>query len=122
MRIYRVEMLNGSGPYHGDGSWINREYNAALHPLPIHDGIPCYDYLSNYRFGFESFDKFKAWFNCPIELSNLHNLGYCLSVYEIDKIQVAIGFKQVVFSLQYASLVNRIPLSEITHVIDSQVA
>lgn len=118
MLIYRLEHLNGAGPYHCEDmkfkismeKWIeldelsqelcNTHTNSPKHP------IPNWGFTIDRSCGCESFDKLCEWFDGFLE--RFAKFGYVISVYEST--DVKLDFNQVAFSKKNSELVERIKI------------
>ena len=106
MLIYRIENKRGQGPYcskHKDQAlrnWLcSRHFDAEKHPAPDDDGID--DWTRSHKCGFSSLKKLKAWFNTE-ELNVLYEAKFDIVKYEVDKKDVLVGKKQVMFNRRKA--------------------
>ena len=106
MLIYRIENKRGQGPYcskHKDQylrCWLcDRHSDIEKHPSPDEDGI--YEWKRVHKCGFSSLRKLKAWFNKE-ELKALYEAKFDIVRYEVDKKDVLVGQKQVMFNRRKA--------------------
>ena len=131
MRLYRVEDLEGGGPYGEDfGSWCSTSKLFERHqwspktPSPGDDGghLPLFmhvrhghgapDRTVETRFGFHTLKQLRSWFT-PTARCNLSKCGYFLSVYEAPDEYVHLGNHQLVFWLEGSEKVDELDLSEV---------
>lgn len=97
MKIYRIEDLDGNGPYfsHLSSDRLYKKLSSRneSRPSPLREGLtikPGIDFC-----GFYSIEKLKQWFRgC---LSELRKSGFYLAVYEVDAKEIKFGIEQVVF-------------------------
>ena len=130
MRIYRVEDLEGDGPYGDDGSWcttpkmFERHHRSSRTPSPDRDGtrLPLSmevrlegDILRRTvtsHFGFRTLKQLRSWFT-PAARRNLSKCGYVLSVYEAPDEYVHLGNHQLVFWPGGSKKIYDLDLSEV---------
>ena len=130
MRIYRVEDLEGEGPYGDDDSWCStpkmfeRHHRSSRTPSPDRDGmylplsmevrleggIPRWTVTSH--FGFRTLKQLRSWFT-PAARRSLSECGYVISVYEAPDEYVYLGNRQLVFWLGGSKKVDERDLSEV---------
>ena len=120
MLVYRVEDSNGVGPYR---NWMSigvflKYKHAKLTertPTPTEDGMSVFDdaYCSgstnDYRFGFDSIEALKNWFDDEDRVKLSDDCFMC-SVFEIDDDRVIMGAKQLAFDLLKAEKINSLDL------------
>ena len=103
MLVYRIENKRGQGPYcsnHKYQDWLcDRHSDIEKHPSPVEDGI--YEWTKSHKCGFSSLKKLKAWFNTE-ELKALYAAKFDIVRYEVDKKDVLVGQKQVMFNRRKA--------------------
>lgn len=107
--IYRIEhKTDGYGPYNGVvfHRWKNdRSHCEPRNPSPWDDELigehwPCLKKQHEYRFGFESIEQLKAWFDAD-ELERMFSLGFEIVAVKSYKCQrIILGQKQVIFRLK----------------------
>lgn len=120
--IYRVEFLDGTGPYmqwRAERAGLDVTYREFLQihqdhdywPAPYDDGIVTD--VKNLRFGFESLLALRNWF-CGAERLYLSSCGLLCSCYRILPGTILHhGTKQLAFCPVWAQLRWRKPLSHI---------
>lgn len=91
---------------HLDGTRVN----SMPCPREEPEGNPVHDYFKNngynhMHFGFESIQSYRNAFNSPKGREAMHKANGVLSVYEIDREFVLIGYAQVVFDHRKAKRV-----------------
>ena len=106
IQVYRVENEEGVGPYAGNACEDMRYYHNSVacyrsHPSPFNDGLgspweknECL-WNRDMVFGFPSLARLYTWFDGFI--TDLHNAGYHIAVYQCRKGRYAMSKKQVVF-------------------------
>lgn len=105
MRVWRVEHKDsGFGPYLHLPSPVDC-YGSDRHPLPYSDGIKKFP-EGHYKYGFESVQKLKAWFN-KTELRKLEKAGFVCRIYKVQVKHVTRGKKQLVFSYDRAKVLRK---------------
>lgn len=118
--IYRLEDKELRGPYSNGGNMLTASIDARKHPSPYKDTLLVNDFESryidggladftiprNYKFGFSSMGQLRAWLYDDEWLEDLHIQGYTLSIYEIERNAVAIGYSQVMFNSDKATLLR----------------
>lgn len=112
MRVYRLEDLNGSGPYQ-DGYKsqaqieLSSDHNTDLtnHPSGVLD-FEWDDLHSAVRFACASLDGLIAWFGRHID--PLLDEGFDIVVYEVPPSKVKFGRsgRQVVFNINHADAID----------------
>ena len=110
MIVYRIEKENNIGPYRVSDNWTNRNHASKSHPNMFVDYFDLYAdmvKLSDYYFGFDSLEKVYDWFD-EFELKKLKDIGFFISVYNIDSNFVLEGEskKQIMFKLKEADLLK----------------
>lgn len=109
MRVYRVERVDGVGPYRA-GLSLLRGYGTLQHrPGPEDDGIPPLAISDDTRFGFASLEQCGYWFNLWDEREKLEQCGYAVAEYEVSDHLVTQGWHQCAFIKAGATLVRRLP-------------
>lgn len=131
--VYRVEDVNGEGPYQSKyaNGWLDHfgaESTAPAfirdlytsdamdpdpHPSPYNDGI---DGRINHDefFGFHTLTSLAAWMlREPEDAHKLNIAGYHVSVFEVDRHDVRVGSRQVVFTRRRASKVRTYTLHDV---------
>lgn len=111
MRIYRIELADGTGPYVGGVSPASFWYESARHPTPLDDpalGFRQSHQDDGWRFGFASPEQMRFWFYREEWRRELEEMGYMLSVYECEQAQYSDA--QAIFHPNYAKLIERVPL------------
>lgn len=101
MRIFRIERINGDGPYWkipviccDDNHTPMREWQTSSHrdykhPSPFVDKYPIFNYvrkddeLKEYSYGFSTLRQLFNWFNKE-EITNLALIDFNISEYEIS--------------------------------------
>lgn len=112
MLVYRVERLEGYGPYHygayelihqrsGFDTWSSQ----SPHPGPEYDGLDHNRF--NHVFGFKSREQLKKWFE-PHARQYLAKKKYKVGIYSVPSKHVQRGGKQITFNKQCAKLVKHI--------------
>lgn len=110
VKIYRVEGIDGNGPYSGVTTNSNNLQKKLVkhcagtgRPGPNADGIRrCLrNSMSEYFFGFTDVDRLKEWFKGS--RAALREDGYKMAVYEVDVSDVLFGKKQVAFVKKFAN-------------------
>lgn len=143
MLVYRVEDEHGCGPYNLEAvcpEWdedyctygitaelilfrdelCERSKVLSAHPLPHEDGIPVPPTSSlggrrwDYLFGFASLDQARDWFGPLLDGVTIPDVGFRVSVYEVDETFVHMGTRQVAFHPDYARLINTLPIGLLT--------
>jgi hypothetical protein len=103
MIVYRVENKRGEGPYtrrRKVSDWLcDRHVDIEKHPSLVEDGI--YEWKRAHKCGFSSLKKLKAWFDKE-ELKALYEAKFDIVRYEVDKKDVLVGKKQVMFNRRKA--------------------
>lgn len=112
MLVYRIATETDGkkypiGPYQWGGGedldYMCQVHTDSKHPTPNRDGL---GWMEGHEFcGFKSMRSLNRWFNGFHEV--LRNEGFKLYIYEVEQQFVRIGRRQVVFSLDYAKLVER---------------
>lgn len=114
--IYRIEDREFKGPY-CNHNLLYFNQDDKRHPAPCDDSALVYDFETNhdsdgfyvperYRFGFSSFPQLRAWIYDDDWMIDLHDRGYHLSIYEIERSAVAIGYSQAMFDKDKAILLR----------------
>lgn len=117
--IYRIEDQDLKGPYCQSNA-LSMNQDAQRHPCPSKDSSLVYDFEAHfnpdeytdfyvpehYRFGFSSMSQLRAWIYDDDWMIDLHDSGYHLSIYEIERSAVAIGYSQVMFNKDKAVLLR----------------
>lgn len=104
MFVYRVETLDGQGPYQGTrNDFIPhvRGIDLRKHPIPMEDMPTDGPPWRPYRFGFKSKAQLRAWFN-RLDRKLVASKGFYVRKYKVPKKWVSKGGKQVVFKPTYA--------------------
>ena len=120
MLVYRVEDSNGTGPYRNwmsIGVYLKYKHAKLTErtPTPPEDGMSVFDdaYCSgstnDYRFGFDSIEALKNWFDEEDRVKLSDDCFVC-SVFEIDDDQVMMGGKQLAFNLIKAEKIDSLDL------------
>lgn len=104
MYVYRVETLDGCGPYNGSKD-VKFPSLGVLHPGPRQDGIRDFDSCVHH-FGFASIEDFQNWFGLRFIRRNLFKAGFVLNKYRIRKEYVVVGGRQVAFEKKKAKRVG----------------
>lgn len=135
MLVYRVEHIDGHGPYrlsqyrndYDNPIWSLKDricwaHDTYRHPTPREDGIP---FINEDEFcGFDSLEKLKSWFAGFLRDLRKHN--FRVAVYNTDDIKF--GEKQVVFKKQgepvcvLSTLSRKLPKSLNRYTVQSQTA
>jgi hypothetical protein len=127
MLVFRVEKLHnpsdaiGAGAF---GSCLAMDHDDMAHqnndgtcvydmPCPGQEpeGNPVHTWITNtggynhMRFGFESIRSYREAFNSPSGREHMHERGGVLSVYEVDRKRVLVGYAQVLFDYRKAKRV-----------------
>lgn len=123
MLIFRVEKLDGPHQPIGTGAWraslahahdreVSTERTADAMPMPIEEPqvSPVHIWASkgghdHMRFGFESIRSYREAFQSEAGRAAMDNVGGSLSVYEVDREHVLIGYSQVIFDHRKATRV-----------------
>ena len=97
--FYRVENLDGRGPYNSGGklSFINRHNSSPKHPGPQFDEgfMKAWEIDHDWLFGFSSLEQLFEWFSVK-EVAELQSKGFFISQIPIEKVyQYVLGKKQV---------------------------
>lgn len=124
MQFFRVEKVNGQGPYRGTGGDVNvldyltqtpawdsvydrnwAEY-MDVHPGPHTDEILADLWYAlpdqeDYIFGFDSLDQLFAWFSLPEEIAFFKSRHFIVSIYESDA--CVYGKRQAVMDKEHPS-------------------
>ena len=110
--VFRVENENKQGPYCTGLSNPLRDHphRIDIHPTPEEDGMGFVPF-GVYRFGFQSFEKFREWFFHPMGRNSLNKSGFHLSVYRVPQKHVKYGNKQCGFIPKDAILIDIIPIN-----------
>lgn len=117
--IYRIEDDKLDGPYGGYNS-LSANQDSKRHPGPYNDSalVADFEYYYNapkpvnfhipahYRFGFSNIPQLRAWIYDDDWLIDLHARGYHLSIYELERSAVAIGYSQAMFNKDKATLLR----------------
>jgi hypothetical protein len=111
IRVYRVELDDGSGPYEDGYAPLEPMYNehrGESWPTPIADGIGWDEFTSDHVCAFASTADLAAWFGKwrPV----LASLGFRCSVYLVPASAVLAGRRQVMFLRDVAERVGVEPL------------
>ena len=104
MRVYRIEDINGIGPYAG------YEFNGCggHHPTPDEEGFP--DVCSDDYFGFDSLFQLCKWFG-PVARQRLATLKYEVAVYDVEDQDITGQSPyQVMFKKRNANIKSRMQL------------
>lgn len=127
MRIYRVEMGSGAGPYsphlHGIKEWewqVDQELDQMYadhkgdgwspeptHPTPYAEfrGLRDLDRVwGDWNCGFESMAQLEAWFDGW--LHKLAELGFMVGIYEVPEFYARVGQCQAIFNKDNSTLVG----------------
>lgn len=109
--IYRVESAEGYGPYNTDQyPWghysdmydLMKAVNlGSAHPMPAGDGIEMRPDFIDDRFGFESCDQLRAWFDART-LAGIARFGYQPYAYEVPDGLIVKGGHQLVFDAAFS--------------------
>lgn len=117
--IYRIEDQDLQGPYCKSNA-LSLNQDSQHHPSPSKDSSLVYDFEAHfnpdeytnfyvpkhYRFGFSSFPQLRAWIYDDDWMIDLHECGYHLSIYELERSAVAIGYSQAMFNKDKATLLR----------------
>lgn len=114
MKVFRIETVEGLGPYKiresgGDSPLRRHFWDEERQPLPHNDGLPFRDLFGDdipkdFHFGFHSIGRLLSWFN-PDERRSLREAGFGIAVYHVPSEEVLMGFKQCVFKKERAERV-----------------
>jgi hypothetical protein len=108
MKVYRVELPCGGGPFRSATcAFVGVGKNN--HPYPDDEGI---DFEYKHVFGCQSLRDIYGWFGHRIP--HLMDNGFAISVYDVKKARV--GGTQVAFDRKHAKLKKRISLSKMAKV------
>ena len=117
--IYRIEDDLLKGPY-CRSNLLTMNLDSSKHPNPYKDSMLVNDFEQrsvpgdlvmftvplNYRFGFSSMSQLRAWIYDDDWMIDLHDRGYHLSIYELERSAVAIGYSQAMFNKDKATLLR----------------
>ena len=102
MKVYRIEDIDGNGCYQSidSSTWRERSHNTFSHPTPnmcpILSNLDNDNTLSQYHFGFKDLYQLSKWFNSK-EIENLLYLGFTIREYNVNKKDIILATKQIVF-------------------------
>lgn len=135
MKIYRIEDSEGGGIFRGpndiNSTLIDAIENYArgtdgavyssIHPMPFMDdklteqlSKKGFQYgLVSVIFGFSSKAQINMWFPTDSIKELVHDSGFKVSVYEVDRKHFAKGNTQAVFKKDHATLIKRIDIIDI---------
>lgn len=119
--VYRIEDINGTGPYQGKtsaaDSWFNKticNHNAEKRPGSWQCKIMsdmCEDDLKEYCFAFSTIKQLERWFT-KTDRELLHNNGYYISVYSVPREFYIRATNQCIFIKEKSILVRKIDIKE----------
>jgi hypothetical protein len=110
MRVYRVENVDGNGPYAlGDIGLATKWTDRTQSPPPNKDEKlgPKWDKIANtepWKFGFRTIESFAEWFSYRDDIDILRNKGFVLNEYEVPSVHTRTGNTQLVFRKEKATL------------------
>jgi len=115
MKLYRVEMPDGRGPYNSDAPSHDYDEEAETHkPVLSIEGLG-YDDIFRYaadrpkRFAFRTIDQLRRWFSLK-ECKSLKRLGYVIGTYDVDKNDIVVSTPcQIVFFKDKATRTGALP-------------
>lgn len=107
MIVYRVEGVNGYGPYTFPYALVGEE--SGKHPLPDKDGIDKNKITTWHLFGFKSLDSLVDWFDVETR-QKLDDAKFNVLVYEVPDIRVLTGGRQVAFDMDYAKHIETLDI------------
>lgn len=118
MLIYRIEGVDGCGPFAGRENITDLHWDTFLSvnnkPLPKNDGFKRLDIHNQEEIvcGCSTLEQLREWF--PYEtVQLLDDDDYCLAEYEVkDPKYFEIGGNQVLFSKEHAVCTERVPVYE----------
>lgn len=127
--IYRIENQHLKGPY-SESNALSMNPDSQRHPMPSKDSLLVYDFKAHfnpdehtnfdvpehYRFGFSSISQLRAWIYDDDWMIDLHDCGYHLSIYEMERNAAAIGYSQVMFNKDKATLLRTQSLLEVFNI------
>ena len=128
MKVYRIENIDGIGPYTGDLNCDNFEPHWFLgvdHPAPEEDLLlkewfdDNYADVENHKFGFVSIEQLKEWFHEDRYFKAFHDHEFYLAEYEISEDLVHVGTKQVMF--RYACNRFQKKVFKISEIVDHMI-
>lgn len=114
MRVYRVETVDGHGPYnprfeapdtvHDFSRWLMSAHGGSpMHPSPWEEDMG--DPPKHYFYGFETITQAQTWFSGWG--TRLADHGFFLCEYRVADRFVLVGSRQVAFERAEATLVTR---------------
>ena len=117
--IYRIEDQDLKGPYCQSNA-LSMTVDSQRHPTPSKDSSLVYDFATHfnpdgytdfyvpdhYRFGFSSMSQLRSWIYDDDWMIDLHDNGYHLSIYELERSAVAIGYSQAMCNKDKAILLR----------------
>jgi len=117
MIVYRIEGLNGVGPYRTLENCDNGLANRLLShgtpgskrykPSPKQDNIP--GFYSGYHYcGFKSIEQLKRWFHGA--RAGLRRCGFKMITYKVSDYEVLFGHQQIVFPVAFAVKIAESPV------------
>lgn len=107
MFVYRIEDDKGVGMYHsskveGDEYCVPVDYDR--HPTPFDDSLLCNKWREmsvidrkSHIFGFSSVEQLRNWIYNDLWLKNLHEEGFVISVFSVERENVIEGHTQALF-------------------------
>jgi hypothetical protein len=114
-QVYRIETVNGYGPYHTESRYIPFERRADAHPTPD-DILDIMDMngerIKHYYFGFATITQLKRWFRKK-DRDVLAKNGYRVSKYEISDKYYYRNKTQAAFLKLEAKLVQTLDITRI---------
>ena len=112
--VYRLEGADGQGVYHGCHAGMAGldTFANTRQPAPWQDGLDCSTEPKSHRFGFQSPEQLKHWFNA-YERRDLSDVGVVVKVFEVSKGRVKLGRSQLTFNKRKAKLIGIKSLQEI---------
>ncbi|QED11469.1 hypothetical protein SEA_VITAS_46 [Microbacterium phage Vitas] len=130
--VYRVEDLDGNGPYQQRWKWADagiekpaflrdvsdsNKYNPDPHPAPYEDGIENVDFED--VFGFRTLTMLGAWMlrEKADDAHRLDQMGFQVGVYECLHEDVREGSRQCVFRKKRAAKVRSMTLHDVLELL-----
>ena len=119
--VYRIEDINGTGPYRGKtsaaDSWFNKticNHSAKKRPGPGGCEIMSEmyeDYLKEYCFAFSTMKQLERWFP-KTDRDLLHDNSYYISLYSVPREFYIRATNQCIFIKEKSTLVKKIDIKE----------
>jgi hypothetical protein len=119
MLVYRVETIDGDGPYVNSGLYLDLiecNNSSKAHPHPSNDDLleECWGWGGSYEYSyaFESIEHYKEWFyhKDKREEATTQAKGH-LVIYDAPEGSYTKGAKQVMFLKDKATFIDLLPLN-----------